>query len=289
MHNFLDKYRYNKKLIPGVKHLIVVSSSKGGVGKSTVCSNIALSLSKFGRKVGVVDADVYGPSQAHIFNVKDKIERNDFSQMKPHFSYGIQVLSLGQELQENNFVDWRGPMVSSMIEQLIRDTEWDVDCLVVDMPPGTGDICITLLNNMPIDGAVIVTTPQDISLIDVKKGISMFQNYKIKIYGVIENMSMHICSKCGNIEHIFGENGGKKISEQFEVPFLGSLPLNKDICETSDNGSPIVFSNPDHKISKMYDEIANKINEQLIERELQEQKLRKEIEDHYFEMSRESK
>ena len=249
------------KPLAGVKNIIVVSSGKGGVGKSTTAANLALALSAEGSRVGIMDADIYGPSQGLVFGVNDKLRSSDGYKVDPVESLGIQVVSIAMLLDgDSNPMAWRGPMAATAMEQLIRDANWrDLDYLVIDMPPGTGDIPIQLARKIPVTGAVIVTTPQDVALIDVKKGVAMFENLSVPILGVVENMAAHVCTNCGHIEHIFGEGGGEEISKQFNTKFLGSLPLNKKIREETDSGKPTVYTNPDSSVSLIYRNIAKDV------------------------------
>jgi ATP-binding protein involved in chromosome partitioning len=249
-----------KRNLKLVSKIIAVSSCKGGVGKSTTAANIALALKQLGYKVGVMDADIYGPSQALIFGVEDTIRANDRFKLEPAESYGIKIISMGMIARDARAMIWRGPMAAAMLEQLIKETDWgELDYLVIDMPPGTGDINLRITEMLKIHGAIIVTTPQDVALLDVKKGITMFEKTDTKVLGVIENMAMHVCSDCGKVEHIFGSDGGSKISEQFNIPLLGSLPLDIRIRETSDSGKPIMVAEIGSVLSNEYLSIAEKI------------------------------
>ncbi|OGI49684.1 MAG: ATPase, partial [Candidatus Muproteobacteria bacterium RIFCSPHIGHO2_02_FULL_65_16] len=215
------------KPIPGVKNIIAVASGKGGVGKSTVAVNLALALSVEGANVGILDADIYGPSQPRMLGVKMKPESKDGKSLEPLVSYHLQSMSIGYLVEEDTPMIWRGPMVTQALEQLLKDTNWkDLDYLVVDLPPGTGDTQLTLAQKVPVTGAVIVTTPQDIALLDARKALKMFEKVEIPVLGVVENMSTHICSKCGHEEHIFGEGGGQRMAADYDVDFLGALPLD---------------------------------------------------------------
>jgi len=257
---------YYKKTVENVKHVIAVSSCKGGVGKSTTSANLALALKHLGYKVGIMDADIYGPSQTLLFGVQDeKFLVDEFNQkLKPLICHGIELSSVGVFAKNAQVMSWKAPMVVSQFEQLLRDVAWgDLDYLVIDLPPGTGDINLRLSETFKIDGVVIVTTPQEIALLDVKKGISLFNKSKTNIFGIIENMSMYVCENCGHVEHIFGQQGAEIIGKEFDLPILGSLPLNPKIRETSDTGKPIVLLDPEHETSKIYIQIAKKITEMI--------------------------
>ncbi len=254
--------------IPSVKHIIAVASGKGGVGKSTTSVNLALALCAEGKKVGILDADIYGPSQPQMLGVglrrPDIISINAQQKMKPIIAHGIQSISMGYLVTEQTPVMWRGPMATGALLQLIQQTAWDdIDVLVIDMPPGTGDIQITLAQKIPITGAVIVTTPQDIALLDAKKAVEMFRKVNVPIFGVIENMSTHICSQCGHEEHIFGDGGGERIARDYQTQLLGALPLDIRIREDVDSGKPTLVAEPDSAISKIYRAIAKNIIQQL--------------------------
>jgi len=246
--------------VRGVKNIIAVASGKGGVGKSTTAANLALALSAEGARVGVLDADIYGPSQPRMLGLAGKPDTLDGKRLEPLVNYDIQTMSAGFLVDEETPMIWRGPMVTQALEQLLGDTNWnDVDYLVVDMPPGTGDIQLTLAQKVPVSGAVIVTTPQDIALLDARKGFKMFEKVKIPVLGVIENMGMHICSQCGHQEAIFGEGGGARMAEQYALPFLGSLPLDIHIREHADGGKPSVIADPDGAIAQAYREVARTV------------------------------
>ncbi len=252
------------KPIPNIKNIIAVASGKGGVGKSTVAVNLALALSVEGANVGILDADIYGPSQPRMLGVKMKPESKDGHSLEPIISYHLQSMSIGYLIDEETPMIWRGPMVTQALEQLLRDTSWkDVDYLIVDLPPGTGDTQLTLAQKVPVTGALIVTTPQDIALLDARKGLKMFEKVEIPVLGVIENMSTHICSKCGHEEHIFGAGGGQKMADDYDVDFLGSLPLDIRIREETDAGRPTVIADPDCRISQIYREIARRVTAKL--------------------------
>ncbi len=247
------------KTIPGIKNIIAVASGKGGVGKSTTATNLALALSAEGAKVGVLDADIYGPSQPRMLGIHGKPESKDGKTLEPLVSYHIQTMSIGFLVDEETPMIWRGPMVTQALQQLLGDTNWtDLDYLVIDLPPGTGDIQLTLAQQVPVSGAVIVTTPQDIALLDARKGLKMFEKVEVPVLGIIENMSIHICSNCGHEEHIFGEGGGQRMSEDYDVDFLGALPLDKTIREEVDSGRPSVVADPEGRIAQIYKEIARR-------------------------------
>ena len=247
------------KLIPGIKNIIAVASGKGGVGKSTTAVNLALALSAEGASVGVLDADIYGPSQPMMLGIAGRPESKDGKHLEPMEGHGLQAISIGFLIDVDTPMVWRGPMVTQALEQLLKDTNWrDLDYLIVDMPPGTGDIQLTLAQKVPVTGAVIVTTPQDIALIDARKGLKMFEKVGVPIVGVVENMSMHICSNCGHAEAIFGQGGAERMCKDYNVPFLGGLPLDIQIREQADSGRPTVVADPDGKIAAIYKEIARK-------------------------------
>ncbi|OGV72439.1 MAG: ATP-binding protein, partial [Methylophilales bacterium RIFCSPHIGHO2_02_FULL_57_10] len=229
------------QLIPNVKNIIAVASGKGGVGKSTTAVNLALALAAEGASVGILDADIYGPSQPLMLGINARPESTDGKSMEPLEAYGVQAMSIGFLIDMDTPMVWRGPMVTGALEQLLRETNWRaLDYLVIDLPPGTGDIQLTLSQKVPVTGAIIVTTPQDIALLDARKGLKMFEKVGVPIVGLVENMSTHICSKCGHEEHIFGAGGGAQMCKDYDVELLGSLPLDIKIRENSDNGMPIV-------------------------------------------------
>jgi ATP-binding protein involved in chromosome partitioning len=246
--------------LPEVKNIIAVASGKGGVGKSTTAVNLALALQAEGAKVAILDADIYGPSQPRMLGVKDiKPETSGEGKLLPVLGCGMQSMSIGYLVDEENPMIWRGPMVTQALEQMLRDTLWrKVDYMVIDLPPGTGDIQLTMSQKIPVSGSVVVTTPQDIALIDAKKGLKMFEKVNIPILGIVENMSMHICSNCGHEEEIFGVGGGKAMAEEAGAAFLGALPLEKDIRLNVDNGMPSVAKEPNGRIAEIYKEIARK-------------------------------
>jgi ATP-binding protein involved in chromosome partitioning len=254
------------KPLANVKNVIAVASGKGGVGKSTTAANLALALCAEGATVGILDADIYGPSQPMMLGITGKPETRDGRTMEPLVNYGVQAISIGFMISPDEPMVWRGPMVTQALQQLLEQTNWrDVDYLIVDMPPGTGDIQLTLSQKVPVTGAVIVTTPQDIALLDARKGLKMFEKVGIPILGVVENMSTHICSKCGHAESIFGEGGGARMCADFGVDFLGGLPLDIQIREQTDSGRPTVVADPDGPIAAIYLEIARKIAVKIAE------------------------
>jgi ATP-binding protein involved in chromosome partitioning len=247
------------KPIDNVKNIIAVASGKGGVGKSTTAVNLALALSAEGARVGILDADIYGPSQPRMLGISGRPESKDGNSLEPMNSYHLQAMSIGFLIDEETPMIWRGPMVTQALEQLLNDTNWaDLDYLVIDLPPGTGDTQLTLAQKVPVSGAIIVTTPQDIALLDARKGLKMFQKVEVPVLGIVENMSIHICSKCGHEEHIFGSGGGQSMAEQYGVDLLGSLPLDINIREETDSGKPTVVAQPDSRITQIYREIARK-------------------------------
>jgi ATP-binding protein involved in chromosome partitioning len=248
------------QLLPNVKNIIAVASGKGGVGKSTTAVNLALALAAEGASVGLLDADIYGPSQPMMMGIEGRPESVDGKNMEPMENFGIQVMSIGFLVAQDEAMIWRGPMATQALEQLLRQTNWrDLDYLIVDMPPGTGDIQLTLSQRVPMTGAVIVTTPQDIALLDAKKGIKMFEKVGVPILGIVENMAVHICSNCGHTEHIFGEDGGKKMAVDYKMDYLGALPLDMQIRLQADNGRPTVVADPDGDVAGIYKAIARKM------------------------------
>jgi ATP-binding protein involved in chromosome partitioning len=249
------------KLVEGVKNIIAVASGKGGVGKSTTAVNLALALAAEGARVGVLDADIYGPSQPTMLGISGQPQSVDGKSLEPMMNHGLQAMSIGFMIDgEDTPMVWRGPMVTQALDQLLHQTRWDnLDYLVVDLPPGTGDIQLSLAQKVPVTGAVIVTTPQDIALMDARKGLKMFEKVGIKIVGIVENMSTHICSKCGHEEHIFGAGGGAKMCADYNVEFLGGLPLDIRIREQTDSGNPTVAADPDGSIARVYKQIARRI------------------------------
>jgi ATP-binding protein involved in chromosome partitioning len=248
------------QLLPGVKNIVAVASGKGGVGKSTVAANLALALAAEGASVGVLDADIYGPSQPMMLGVEGRPESADGKTMDPLEGHGVQVMSIGFMIEPDNPMIWRGPMATQALEQLLRQTNWrDLDYLVVDMPPGTGDIQLTLSQKVPLTGAVIVTTPQDIALLDARKGLKMFEKVNVPILGIVENMAIYHCPNCGHAEHIFGADGGRRMASEFGVKYLGALPLNRSIREQADSGRPTVVADPDGEIAGLYKAVARQL------------------------------
>lgn len=256
------------KLLPGVKNIIAVASGKGGVGKSTTAVNLALALAQEGATVGILDADIYGPSQPLMLGIAGaKPESRDGESMEPIMAHGLQAMSIGFLVDAETPMVWRGPMVSQALDQLLNQTNWqDVDYLIVDMPPGTGDTQLSLAQKVPVTGAVIVTTPQDIALLDARKGLKMFEKVNIPILGIVENMSIHICSNCGHEEHIFGHGGGEKMGEDYGVELLGALPLEMAIREMADSGQPTVVGAPDSRVAEIYRGIARRVAVKIAEK-----------------------
>jgi ATP-binding protein involved in chromosome partitioning len=252
------------KAIQGVKNIIAIASGKGGVGKSTTAVNLACALAAEGATVGILDADIYGPSQPRMLGVSDKPQSADGKSLEPLMGHGIQSMSIGYLIEEETPMIWRGPMVTQALEQLLNDTQWkDLDYLVIDLPPGTGDVQLTLAQKVPVSGAVIVTTPQDIALLDARKALKMFEKVDVHVLGVIENMSIHICSQCGHEEHIFGKGGGESMSKQYDVDFIGALPLDIKIREEVDAGRPTVAVDPESRIAQIYRDIARRTSAKL--------------------------
>jgi ATP-binding protein involved in chromosome partitioning len=255
------------KLLPNVKNIVAVASGQGGVGKSTTAVNLALALASEGASVGILDADIYGPSLPMMLGITGRPESPDGQSMTPLIGHGMQANSIGFLIEQDNPMVWRGPMATSALEQLLRQTNWqDLDYLIVDMPPGTGDIQLTLSQRVPVTGAIIVTTPQDIALLDAKKGLKMFEKVGIPILGIVENMSTHICSNCGHEEHIFGAGGGERMAKEYGVEVLGSLPLHISIREQTDGGRPSVAADPHGRIADIYRSIARKVAIHIAER-----------------------
>ncbi len=252
------------KPIKGVKNIIAIASGKGGVGKSTTAVNLALALKAEGATVGILDADIYGPSQPRMLGVSDKPQSEDGKTLQPLMGHGIQSMSIGYLIEEETPMIWRGPMVTQALEQLLNDTDWqDVDYLIIDLPPGTGDIQLTLAQKVPVSGALIVTTPQDIALLDARKALKMFEKVDVRVLGIVENMSIHICSECGHEEYIFGQGGGQSMSKEYDVDFVGALPLDIQIRKEVDAGTPTVVADPDGRITQIYREIARRVSAKL--------------------------
>jgi ATP-binding protein involved in chromosome partitioning len=247
------------KLVPGIKNIIAVASGKGGVGKSTTAVNLALALAAEGAAVGVLDADIYGPSQPMMLGIAGRPQSTDGKSLEPMMGHGLQAISIGFLIDVDTPMVWRGPMVTQALEQLLKDTRWrELDYLVVDLPPGTGDIQLTLAQKVPVTGVVIVTTPQDIALIDARKGLKMFEKVGIPILGIVENMSIHVCPKCGHESHIFGSGGAERMCKEYGMELLGQLPLDESIREQADSGKPTVVADPDGKSAEIYRRIARR-------------------------------
>ncbi len=261
---FAHKVQGSLTPLPNVKNIIAVASGKGGVGKSTTAVNLALALQAEGAKVGVLDADIYGPSVPRMLGVSGKPDSSDGQHIEPKIAHGVQTMSIGFMIDEDTPMIWRGPMVTQALTQLLNETNWvDLDYLIIDLPPGTGDIQLTLSQRVPVSGAVIVTTPQDIALLDARKALKMFEKVEVPVLGIVENMAIHICTQCGHAEHVFGEGGGASMAAQYEVPLLGSLPLDIHIREQADSGTPTVAADPNGQVARMYREIARKTAAQL--------------------------
>ena len=253
-------------LLPGVKNIIAVASGKGGVGKSTTAANLALALSAEGARVGMLDADIYGPSQPTMLGVAGRPDSQDGKTIEPLVGHGVQVMSMGFLVEADQAMIWRGPMATQALDQLLRQTHWtDLDYLVVDMPPGTGDIQLSLSQRVPVTGAVIVTTPQDIALLDAQRGLKMFEKVGVPILGIVENMAVHVCSNCGHAEHIFGAGGAERMAKQYGVEVLGALPLALKIREQADAGRPTVVAEPDSEEARLYMAVARRIAAKLSE------------------------
>ena len=248
------------QLLLGVKNIVAVASGKGGVGKSTTRANLALALAAEGARVGILDADIYGPSQPMMMGIEGRPDSSDGQTMNPLVKHGIQVMSIGFLVNPDDAMIWRGPMATQALEQLLRQTNWqDLDYLIVDMPPGTGDIQLTLSQRVPITGAVVVTTPQDIALLDARKGVAMFDKVGVPILGLVENMAVHVCTNCGHVEHIFGADGGKRYAAEKGIDYLGALPLTMQIRQQADNGQPTVAADPDGEIAQIYKSVARQV------------------------------
>jgi len=248
------------QLLPGVKNIVAVASGKGGVGKSTTAVNLALALAAEGARVGLLDADIYGPSIPMMMGVGGKPQSEDGKTMEPLENYGVQVMSIGLLVAQDEAMIWRGPMATQALEQLLRQTHWkNLDYLIVDMPPGTGDIQLTLSQRVPLTGAVVVTTPQDIALLDARKGIKMFEKVGVPILGIVENMAVHVCSQCGHVEHIFGADGGRKMASEYGMEYLGALPLSMQIRLQADSGKPTVVADPDSEVAGIYKGVARRV------------------------------
>ncbi|MCH7929887.1 MAG: iron-sulfur cluster carrier protein ApbC [Proteobacteria bacterium] len=254
----------DKPLVPGVRSIIAIASGKGGVGKSTTAVNLALAMAADGRKVGVLDSDIYGPSMPRMLGISGRPSSPDGKMLKPMENYGVKCMSMGFLVDEDTAMIWRGPMVMSAIEQMLRDVEWgELDVLVVDMPPGTGDAQLTLAQKVPLTGAVIVSTPQDIALLDARRGLNMFRKVDVPVFGIVENMSYYICTECGHRAEIFSHGGARRIAEQLGMEFLGEVPLDIEIRETSDSGQPIVVSRPESEQAQTYRRIAERVTARI--------------------------
>jgi ATP-binding protein involved in chromosome partitioning len=250
--------------LKNVKNIVAVASGKGGVGKSTVAANLALALAGEGARVGMLDADIYGPSQPRMLGVSGQPDSRDGKSLEPMVSYGVQCMSIGFLVDEETPMIWRGPMVTQALEQLLKDTNWvNLDYLIIDLPPGTGDTQLTLSQRIPVSGAVVVTTPQDIALLDARKGLKMFEKVAVPVLGIVENMSIHVCSQCGHEEHVFGSGGGARMSQDYDVPLLGALPLDIHIREDADSGQPTVVKDPDGAVARRFCEIARRVGARL--------------------------
>jgi ATP-binding protein involved in chromosome partitioning len=248
------------QLLPSVKNIIAVASGKGGVGKSTTTVNLALALAAEGARVGILDADIYGPSQPMMMGIEGRPESTDGQTMEPLENHGVQVISIGFLVDKDEAMIWRGPMATQALDQLLRQTNWkELDYLLVDMPPGTGDIQLTLSQRVPMTGAVIVTTPQDIALLDARKGVKMFEKVGVPILGLVENMAVYCCPNCGHTEHIFGRDGGKHMAAEYGMDYLGALPLNMQIRVQADSGTPTVVADPDGEVAGIYKAVARKV------------------------------
>ncbi len=248
------------QLLPQVRNIVAVASGKGGVGKSTTAANLALALAAEGASVGLLDADIYGPSQPMMMGIEGRPESDDGKTMDPLENYGVQVMSIGFLINPNEAMIWRGPMATQALEQLLRQTNWrELDYLIVDMPPGTGDIQLTLSQRVPMTGAVIVTTPQDIALLDARKGVAMFDKVGVPILGLVENMAAHVCTQCGHVEHIFGEGGGQRYAAERGIDYLGALPLDMAIRLQADGGKPTVVADPEGAVAGLYKAMARQV------------------------------
>lgn len=268
-----SKAQQNLPNMQNIKNIIVVASGKGGVGKSTTAVNLALALAAEGARVGLLDADIYGPSQPLMLGVPEgeRPAQRGSQMLEPIVAHGLQTMSIGYLLTENTPVVWRGPMVSGALQQLLNQTAWDdLDYLVIDLPPGTGDIQLTLAQKVPVSGAVIVTTPQDIALLDAKKGIEMFRKVDVPVLGIVENMAVHICTNCGHADHLFGTGGGEEIAREYAAPLLGSLPLARSIREQADGGHPSVVAEPEGAVAGIYRGIARRMAAHLAMRARQQ-------------------
>jgi len=252
------------KRIEGIKNVIAIASGKGGVGKSTTSVNLALAMAADGANVGILDADIYGPSQPRMLGIEGQPESKDGKSLEPMVNYGVRAMSIGFLVEQDTPMIWRGPMVTQALEQLLNDTNWgELDYLIVDLPPGTGDTQLTLSQKIPVSGAVVVTTPQDIALLDARKGLKMFEKVAVPVLGVVENMSIHVCSECGHTEHIFGKGGGHRMAQESDIDYLGALPLDYKICQQADEGKPTVVADPESKNAELYKDIARSMSAKL--------------------------
>lgn len=252
------------KPLQNIKNIIAVASGKGGVGKSTTSVNLALALQAEGAQVGILDADIYGPSIPTMLGISGYPDSEDGKTMLPKIAYGVQTISIGYLIDEDQPMIWRGPMVTGALQQLLNDTNWrDIDYLIIDLPPGTGDIQLTLSQQIPVSGAIIVTTPQDIALLDAQRGLKMFEKVNVPVLGVVENMSLHVCSQCGHEEAIFGSGGGQAMAQKYQVELLGALPLDINIRQYADSGRPTVVAEPDSRAAEIYRDIARKMAARL--------------------------
>ncbi len=253
-----------REMVPGVRSIVAVASGKGGVGKSTMATNLALAMASQGLKVGMLDADIYGPSQPRMMGISGKPVSEDGKVLKPMMGYGVKCMSMGFLVAEDTPMIWRGPMVQSALQQMLRDVDWgELDILLIDMPPGTGDAQLTISQQVPLAGAVIVSTPQDIALLDARKGLNMFRRVDVPVLGIVENMSYFACPSCGHVTHIFSHGGARREAEKLGIEFLGEIPLDMEIRETSDGGRPITVSNPDSPHSRAFMEIAWRVWEKV--------------------------
>ena len=253
--------------LPTVRNLIAVGSGKGGVGKSTVAVNLALALARDGARVGVLDADIYGPSVPTMLGLSGRPDSPDGKSIEPLRAHGVQAMSIGLLVEQDTPMIWRGPMATSALTQLLNDSRWDdLDYLVVDLPPGTGDIQLTLAQKIPVAGAVVVTTPQDVATLDARKAIRMFEKVHVPVLGLVENMALHVCSNCGHAESIFGEGGGERLAAEYGYPLLGSLPLDRRVREQGDAGAPIVAAEPDSPAAQAFVATARRVAEALAAR-----------------------
>ncbi|MFQ5955965.1 MAG: iron-sulfur cluster carrier protein ApbC [Kiloniellales bacterium] len=253
-----------RPLVPGVKSIVAVASGKGGVGKSTTAANLALGLAASGHRVGVLDADIYGPSQPRMLGIAGRPVSRDGKTLEPMQNYGVKVMSMGFLVAEDTPMIWRGPMVMSALQQMLRDVNWgELDVMIVDLPPGTGDAQLTMAQQVPLTGAVIVSTPQDIALLDARKGLNMFRKVDVPVFGIVENMSYFLCPSCGHEAHIFGRGGARREADRLGMEFLGEIPLDIEIRETSDGGQPIVVSHPDSAHAQAYRAIADRVWEKV--------------------------